>query len=65
MGALRYAVGTMQSASSVEMRGKVHLLGVRFRPGGAERFFQLPMDELTDRTVLLREVWAELISSSG
>jgi uncharacterized protein DUF6597 len=55
----------MQSASSVEMRGKVHLLGVRFRPGGAERLFQLPMDELTDRTVLLREVWAELISSSG
>ena len=56
-GRSSYTVGTMQSASSVEMRGKVHLLGVRFRPGGAKRFFQLPMYELTDRTVLLREVW--------
>jgi len=56
-GRSTYAVGTMQSASRVEMRGKVHLLGVRFRPGGAERFFQLPMYELTDRTVLLGEVW--------
>jgi AraC-like DNA-binding protein len=56
-GRSTYAVCTMQYASRVEMRGKVHLLGVRFRPGGAERFFQLPMYELTDRTVLLGEVW--------
>ena len=56
-GQCTYAVGTMQQASCIELAGTVDLLGVRFRPGAAERFFRLPMHELTDRVVPLSDIW--------
>jgi len=57
-GRCTYAVGTMQRASRVEVVGNVHLLGVRFRPGAAERFFRLPMHELTDQIIPLFDLWS-------
>jgi AraC-like DNA-binding protein len=42
-----YAVGAMTRALSVRMAGRVDLVGVRFRPGGAA--LGLPAGELTDR----------------
>jgi AraC-like DNA-binding protein len=57
-GRCTYAVGTMRRASRVEVVGNVHLLGVRFRPGAAERFFRMPMHELTDQTIPLSDLWS-------
>ncbi len=58
-GLATYAVGTMQHATQIALGGTVHLLGVRFRPGAAERFFRLPMHELTDRTTSLSDIWGD------
>jgi len=52
-----YAVGTMRRATQVRLTGRVHLLGVRFRPSAAGVFFGVPMHELTDRTVPLADLW--------
>lgn len=41
----------------IEEAGLIHLIGVRFRPGGAHPFFRLPISELTGRVVELDAVW--------
>jgi AraC-like DNA-binding protein len=43
-------VGTMTAAAVIEQVGRIDLLGVRFRPGGAPAFLRLPLGQATDRT---------------
>jgi AraC-like DNA-binding protein len=56
-GRRTFAVGTMRRASRIPLAGRIHLQGVRFRPGAAERFFRVPMHELTDRMIPLLDLW--------
>jgi len=41
----------------VEETGFIHLIGIRFKPGGAHPFFRLPLSELAGRVVELEAVW--------
>lgn len=50
-------VGSMTRAIDVAYGGRVELLGVRFRPGGATPFLEPPASELTDRTAALDDLW--------
>jgi AraC-like DNA-binding protein len=50
-------VGAMRTAVVVPIAGAVDLFGVRFRPGGALPFLDAPLGELTDRRLLLDELW--------
>lgn len=50
-------VGAMLRPATVWMEGRVDLLGVRFRPGGAAAFLPLPLVEITDAVVPLEEAW--------
>lgn len=53
----RYAVGTMTRAIRVAHRGTVDLVAVRFRPGGARAFVDVPAGELVDDWVDADELW--------
>ncbi len=57
-GSRTFAVGTMRCASRISLGGRIHLQGVRFRPGAAEHFFRVPMHELTDRMIPLLDLWS-------
>lgn len=50
-------VGTMRRPLVVEPGQREEFLGVRFRPGKARAFLQVPAGALTDRAVPLQEVW--------
>ncbi len=50
-GLRTYVVGAMTAAITVEDRGQVDLLGVRFRPGRAAAFLHLPLGEMMDQAV--------------
>jgi AraC-like DNA-binding protein len=52
------AVGAMTRALASEVAGRVEIVGVRFRTGGAARLLGLPAGELTDRAVALEELGA-------
>ncbi len=41
----------------IEETGVIHLVGVRFKPGGAYPFFRFPISEFTARVVELDSVW--------
>lgn len=41
----------------IEETGEVHLVGARFKPGGAYPFFRFPVSELTGRVVELDAIW--------
>ncbi len=49
-----YAVGAMTRAVPLRMAGRIEVLGVRFRPGGAA--LPLPAGELTDRSAALDDL---------
>ncbi len=51
-----YIVGTMRTALVVELSGRIDLLGVRFRPGGATPVLGVPADELAGRRFALDDV---------
>ncbi|WP_366942889.1 DUF6597 domain-containing transcriptional factor [Syntrophomonas sp.] len=40
----------------VGLHGKVDILGIWFRPGGAAVFFELPLFELSEQQILLRQL---------
>jgi AraC-like DNA-binding protein len=50
-------VGTMRTAVLFPLAGRVDLFGVRFHPGGARPFLDLPLGELTDRRIPLDALW--------
>ena len=52
-----FAVGTMTRPLDVERAGRVDLLGVRFRPGGARPWLGVPARELTDLRADLYGLW--------
>jgi AraC-like DNA-binding protein len=52
-----YAVGAMRRPAEVWLRGRVELVGVRFRPGGATALLPLPLAEITDARAPLAELW--------
>lgn len=51
------AVGTMTRPLVVPVREGGEFLGVRFRPGRAAAFLRVPLAEITDARVPLRELW--------
>lgn len=53
------AVGTMTRPLVVPVRAGGEYLGVRFKPGRAAAFLRLPLAEITDARVPLRELWRE------
>lgn len=52
-----FVVGAMRRADVVPLSGRVDLLGVRFRPGGALPFLRVPLNQLTDKHVALDALW--------
>jgi AraC-like DNA-binding protein len=50
------AIGTMRTAAVVALSGRVDVLGVRFQPGEALAFFDVPLAELTDTTAGVDEL---------
>jgi AraC-like DNA-binding protein len=58
-----FVVGAMPQAEVVTLQGRVDLLGVRFRPGGAMPFLHHPLDELTGREVGLDALWGRAADS--
>ncbi len=54
-----HAVGSMRTAVILPLTGRVDLFGVRFRPGEALPFFDVPLAELTDAAVGVEQLgWA-------
>jgi AraC-like DNA-binding protein len=45
----------------IEEAGLIHLIGVRFKPGGAYSFFRFPVSELTGRVVEMDAIWGGAI----
>ena len=45
----KYVVGAMSNPGSVELTGEVSIFGIRFRPGGAYPFLEIPLKNLTDK----------------
>ena len=50
-------VGERTQAVQVEPTGQTHVACVRFKPGQARRFFDVPMEYLTDRVSHLEDLW--------
>jgi AraC-like DNA-binding protein len=51
------AVGTMTKPLIFTAGGASEFLGVRFRPGRAAAFLRIPLAEITDARVPLRDLW--------
>ena len=50
-------IGPMTAVGRTERLDLSETVGVYFRPGRGSRFFDLPVSELTDRTVAVGDVW--------
>lgn len=50
-------VGAMTRERRFDVRAQTSLVGVRFRPGMAGPFLRIPAQEITDRTILLEDLW--------
>lgn len=57
-GMAAFTVGAMTDPVTFRLAGRVDIIGVRFRPGGAAALFQLSARELTDRVVDLEDTWS-------
>ena len=51
-------VGTMTKPLVLPPRAKSEFFGVRFRPGRAAAFLRIPLSEITDARVPLRDLWS-------
>jgi AraC-like DNA-binding protein len=47
----------------IEENGVIHLVGIRFKPGGAYPFFRFPISELTGHVVELGDIWGNEIDA--
>jgi AraC-like DNA-binding protein len=56
-GAAGFAVGMMSSAIQVASAGPVRTVAVRFKPGAAGRFLDLPLHVLTDQRADMDQLW--------
>jgi AraC-like DNA-binding protein len=52
-----FLVGLLTSPLILAPATAVDTMAVRFRPGGAHPFFDVPLSEVTDRSVRLDELW--------
>src|SRR5262249_41063821 len=52
-----FVVGQMMEPVFLVPSNRVSVIAVRFHPGGASAFFQMPIRELTGRFISLGEVW--------
>ena len=66
-----YVVGTMTRPLLIRPSDGDQFVGVRFRPGKAHAFLEVPASELTDRSVALDDLWGhtgsvhDRLSSAG
>ncbi len=58
-------VGTMRTAMLSRLTGPVDLFGVRFHPGAALALIDVPLGELTDRSVELEALWGTDAAALG
>ena len=56
-----FVVGNMTTFSAAQATGKFDLLAVRFHPGGIFPFLQMPLHEITDRSVDIAEFHRECL----
>jgi AraC-like DNA-binding protein len=54
-----FMVGAMRQPLIVRISGRVQMLGIRFKPGGARTFFNFPLCEATDLSVPIGSVWSD------
>lgn len=52
-----FVVGQLTRFFLLRPTGRVDIMGVRFKPGGAYRFLPLPLDSLVDDNVATADVW--------
>jgi AraC-like DNA-binding protein len=60
-----FAVGTMTTALVLPPSPGQRFFGVRFRPGRAAAFLRIPLAEITDARVPLRELWKQAPRLAG
>lgn len=53
-------VGQMRGHLLIQPTGRVRVLGVRFRPGGAYPFLAIPQSEITGRVIALDSIWGTI-----
>ena len=58
-----FAVGMMTAPIQVVSHGLVQTVAVRFKPGAAARFFQLPLCELNDGRTDLQQLWGRELAA--
>src|SRR6476619_6514313 len=54
-----YVIGAMTRALVVDSARPDNYVAVRFRPGGAFAFFDVPMHALTDARIELADLWQD------
>jgi AraC-like DNA-binding protein len=52
-----FVVGELTRFLLLKPSGRIEIMGVRFKPGGAYRFLPFPLDTLTDNQIPTTEVW--------
>lgn len=52
-----FVVGQLTRFLLLQPQGRVEIMGVRFKPGGAYRFLPFPLESLTDNNIPTAEVW--------
>lgn len=49
--------GQIKKCIEIEPTGETKIFSVRFQPGGLQRFIDFDVDELTDKTLSVAEIW--------
>lgn len=52
-----FVVGELTRFLLLRPVGRIEIMGVRFKPGGAYRFLPFPLDSLTDNSIPSADVW--------
>jgi AraC-like DNA-binding protein len=52
-----FVVGELTRFLLLQPTGRIEIMGVRFKPGGAYRFLPFPLDRFTDNTIPTADVW--------
>lgn len=60
-----WVAGMQQGPLDIASERETHLVGIRFRPGGAARVLAMPLAELTDRVVELEHLGPALCARLG
>lgn len=56
-----FVMGSRSQGYALQHEGASHFIAVRFRPGGLAAFLPMPLVQLTDRVVDLRDLWGREI----